>query len=59
MPGLGIRLGGAIAASASPRAALALAGIGALAMTMAGWVALRPKRRLARPHIERPAHRTR
>jgi predicted MFS family arabinose efflux permease len=59
MPGLGILLGGAIAASASPRAALALAGIGALAMTMAGWVALRPKRRLARPHIERPAHRTR
>jgi len=58
MPGLGILLGGAIAASASPRAALALAGAGALVMTVAGWVALRPRRaRPPRPHIERPAHR--
>jgi hypothetical protein len=42
MPGAGIVLGGAITALAGPRPALAVAGCGALAITAAVWVVLRP-----------------
>jgi hypothetical protein len=42
MPGAGIVLGGAITALAGPRPALAIAGGGALAVTAAVWVVLRP-----------------
>jgi MFS family permease len=42
IPGLGIILGGAIAAVAGPRVALGVAGLGSLAVTVAVWVALRP-----------------
>jgi predicted MFS family arabinose efflux permease len=41
-PGVGILLGGAITAVANPRAALAVAGAGSLAFTIAVWVVLRP-----------------
>jgi predicted MFS family arabinose efflux permease len=44
VPGAGILLGGAIATLASPRAALALGGIGGLVVTSAVWVLLRPSR---------------
>ncbi len=43
-PGVGILLGGAIAALANPRVALAVAGAGSLAFTVAVWVVLRPGR---------------
>lgn len=46
VPGGGILLGGALAAIASPRAALAVAGGGALAVTVAAWLVLRPSRAL-------------
>jgi MFS family permease len=42
IPGLGILLGGAIAALAGPRAALGVAGLGSLAVMVAVWVVLRP-----------------
>ena len=42
VPGIGIVLGGAIAALAGPRAALAVAGAGALAVMVAAWVVLSP-----------------
>jgi predicted MFS family arabinose efflux permease len=42
VPGIGIALGGAIAALAGARTALAVAGIGALAMTLVAWLVLRP-----------------
>jgi predicted MFS family arabinose efflux permease len=42
VPGGGILLGGAIASLASPRAALAVAGGGALAITAFAWVVLTP-----------------
>jgi MFS family permease len=42
IPGLGILLGGAIAALAGPRAALAIGGVGSLIVTGAIWVVLRP-----------------
>ena len=42
IPGLGILLGGAIAALAGPRAALGVAGLGSLVVMVAVWVALRP-----------------
>jgi hypothetical protein len=42
MPGAGILLGGAIASLAGPRPALAVGGGGALAVTAAVWVVLRP-----------------
>ena len=41
-PGVGIVIGGAITALSSPRAALAVAGAGALLIMPAAWVALRP-----------------
>jgi MFS family permease len=41
MPGAGILLGGALAAAAGPRAALAVGGIGALATSVVMWVVLR------------------
>ena len=47
VPGAGILLGGAITALASPRMALAVAGIGSLAIAMVAWLALaglRPRR---------------
>jgi MFS family permease len=40
VPGAGILIGGTITALASPRAALAVAGLGSLAITAAIWVAL-------------------
>jgi MFS family permease len=42
MPGIGIVLGGALAALAGARVALAVAGAGALAVTLAVWILLRP-----------------
>ena len=42
IPGLGILLGGAIAALAGPRVALGVAGLGSLVVMVAVWVALRP-----------------
>ena len=41
-PGLGIALGGILAALTGPRIAFAVAGLGALAITGAAWVVLRP-----------------
>jgi predicted MFS family arabinose efflux permease len=41
-PGVGILLGGVITAVGNPRAALAMAGAGSLAFTIAVWVVLRP-----------------
>jgi hypothetical protein len=41
LPGAGILLGGALAASAGPRAALAVGGIGALATSVVIWVVLK------------------
>ncbi len=40
IPGAGIVIGGAITALGSPRAALAVAGVGSLAITVAAWFAL-------------------
>ena len=40
VPGAGIVIGGAITALANPRAALAVAGIGSLGITVAAWFAL-------------------
>jgi MFS family permease len=42
IPGAGILLGGAITALGSPRTALAIAGAGSLAVTLAAWFALPP-----------------
>jgi hypothetical protein len=42
MPGAGMVVGGAIAALAGARVALAVAGAGALAITATVWVVLRP-----------------
>ncbi len=42
VPGAGILLGGLLTAAAGPRAALAVAGIGAAAAAAATWVVLRP-----------------
>jgi predicted MFS family arabinose efflux permease len=42
VPGIGIAAGGLIAALASPRVALAVAGAGGLAITAASWIVLRP-----------------
>lgn len=42
MPGIGILIGGALAALASPRTALGVAGVGALLVTAAAWFVLRP-----------------
>jgi predicted MFS family arabinose efflux permease len=42
VPGAGILLGGAITALASPRAALAVAGVGSLVITAVAWFALMP-----------------
>jgi hypothetical protein len=44
VPGAGIVLGGALATLAGPRTALAVGGVGALAITIATWVMLRPGR---------------
>ena len=41
MPGAGILIGGAITALGSPRTALAVAGVGSLAVTAAIWFVLR------------------
>jgi predicted MFS family arabinose efflux permease len=43
VPGVGIVLGGVITALASTRAALAVAGAGALAIVAASWIVLRPR----------------
>jgi hypothetical protein len=42
-PGVGIVLGGLIAALTGPRVALAVAGAGSLAITGVVWVVLRPR----------------
>ncbi len=44
MPGGGILIGGAIAALAGPRVAMAVAGGGALAVTAGAWLVLAPRR---------------
>jgi hypothetical protein len=44
MPGGGILIGGVTAALAGPRVAMAVAGAGALAVTVAAWVVLAPAR---------------
>ena len=41
-PGIGILVGGLLAATAGPRAALAAAGVGAGLVAIASWVVLRP-----------------
>ncbi len=51
MPGGGILIGGAIAALAGPRLAMAVAGGGALAVTAAAWMVLAPAR-VRRPPAE-------
>jgi MFS family permease len=59
IPGAGIVLGGAIGALAGPRPALAVAGVGALAVTVVAWVMVRPaaERAPARPVSEQSRHR--
>jgi MFS family permease len=42
IPGIGILLGGTIASLASPRAALAVGGVGSLIVTVAAWIVLAP-----------------
>src|SRR6202012_945025 len=42
VPGLGILLGGAIAALAGPRATLAIGAAGSLVVTVVVWITLRP-----------------
>jgi predicted MFS family arabinose efflux permease len=49
VPGAGILLGGAITALAGTRTALAVGGAGALAITAASWVVLRPGALLSEP----------
>jgi predicted MFS family arabinose efflux permease len=49
VPGAGILLGGAITAAASPRAALAVAGAGSVAITALAWVGLAALSTAARP----------
>jgi predicted MFS family arabinose efflux permease len=53
VPGVGIVLGGALASLAGPRVALAIAGGGALLVTLAAWLLLRPGGALG----TEPAHR--
>ena len=48
-PGVGIVIGGIIAALAGPRIALAAAGVGALMVTVAAWIVLRPATAGRRP----------
>jgi MFS family permease len=56
IPGLGIVLGGALAALAGPRAALAVAGGGSLFVTALAWILLRPSG--PRTQARRPAAAT-
>ena len=65
VPGAGMLIGGGITALGSPRAALAVAGVGSLAVTIAAWFGLaglgtragrRPTRRPSRT-ADRPADR--
>jgi MFS family permease len=56
VPGAGILVGGLVAELFGPRPALAAGGVGALVLTVAAWIVLRPTVRLTRPHIEGPAH---
>lgn len=56
VPGIGILIGGVVAALATPRLAFAVAGLGALVLTAATWVMLRPPIRVTRSRIERPVH---
>lgn len=56
IPGVGILIGGLVAALASTRSAFAVGGIGALSLTGVAWLMLRPAVRVSRPHIEGPAH---
>jgi Major Facilitator Superfamily len=53
IPGAGIVLGGALAALATPRIALAVAGAGSLGITVIAWAVLTPRRVLA-PVVEDP-----
>jgi hypothetical protein len=52
VPGVGILLGGAITALGSPRAALAVAGAGSLAITAAAWLTLNSPSMLRPPSPE-------
>ena len=49
VPGAGILLGGALAALGSPRSALAVAGVGSLAVTVVAWFALMGLNMTAQP----------
>jgi Major Facilitator Superfamily len=51
LPGVGIALGGALAALATPRIALAVAGAGSLGITVVAWAVLTPRGALA-PVVE-------
>jgi MFS family permease len=54
LPGVGILLGGAIAALASPRAAFVVGGVGSLLITVAAWTVLRPAHVRRRPQMTSP-----
>ena len=54
VPGAGILIGGAITALWSPRAALAVAGAGALAITVSAWFALAGLRTGPQPQADPP-----
>jgi predicted MFS family arabinose efflux permease len=55
VPGAGMLIGGAITALWSPRAALAVAGAGALAVTVAAWFVLAGLGTRPEPHSDPPA----
>ena len=58
MPGVGILLGGALAAAAGPRAALAAGGCGALVTGVVAWVTLRVRaRETRRLRVRAPRYR--
>lgn len=54
VPGVGIILGGAIAATANSRAALAVGAVGSLAVAMAAWAVLNPSRAFGGVAAQRP-----
>ena len=58
VPGAGIVMGGVLAGLATPRAALAVAGVGALLVTAVAWMVLTPRGALA-PGARRSGRRGR
>ena len=53
-PGVGIILGGAIAATSGSRTALAVGGVGSLLVSVAAWGVLNPRREFRRVAAQRP-----